>query len=273
MEQVFVPDLRLVAAYMISGLISLTATVAGIIFVRRRYHVEWKYLGYGALVFLVFQVVTRIPAVVLLQTLLADTLSSSPTILILWIGGLAVTAGLFEEVGRYLGYRYLFKNGRTWRNALMYGVGHGGLEALLLGTGAMLLALINYAVVSSAALLPGLFPPDQAEQIAQARALFASIPWWLPLLGGFERVAALVIQVSMAVVVLQSFLRHSKLWLYAAIAYHAVVDFVAVMVLRQFGPVQAEFAVGAFALISLYLIWALKPRTSERELDVVSRTS
>ena len=77
----------------------------------------------------------------------------------------------------------------------------------------------------------------------------------------------------MAVVVLQSFLRHSKLWLYAAIAYHAVVDFVAVMVLRQFGPVQAEFAVGAFALISVYLIWALKPRTSERELDVVSRTS
>lgn len=271
MEQVFIPDLRLAAAYMISGLISLTVTVAGIVFVRRRYHVEWKYLGYGALVFLVFQVITRIPAVIVLQTLWADALRSSSTILLLWIAGLAVTAGLFEEVGRYLGYRCLFKNGRTWRNALMYGLGHGGLEALLLGTGATLLALINYAIVSSAALLPGLFPPEQAEQIAQARAAFASIPWWLPLLGGFERLAALVIQVSMAVVVLQSFLRHSKLWLYAAVGYHALVDFVAVMVLRQFGPVQAEVAVAAFALISLYLIWALKPRTSERESAAASR--
>lgn len=264
-------DLRLVAAFLISGLFSLVVTIAAIVLVRRRYQADWKYLSYGLLVFFLSQVITRIPAVVVLQMLLSDFLQSSTTILLLWIGGLALTAGIFEEVGRYLGYKYLFKNGKTWRNALMYGLGHGGLEAVLLGSGAMLLSLINYIVISSMLFFQPQLAGDQAEQIRQAQAAFTAVPWWLPLLGGFERLAALIIQVSMAVVVLQSFLRGTKLWLYGAIIYHAVVDFAAVMVLRQYGAVMAEVMVGVFAVASLYLIWSLRPRNlTEGVHDTVS---
>ena len=52
----------------------------------------------------------------------------------LWLyalyGGLA--AGLFEETGRYLTMRFLMKGKWTRENALMYGAGHGGLEAVLI---------------------------------------------------------------------------------------------------------------------------------------------
>ena len=53
------------------------------------------------------------------------------TLLYALYGGLA--AGVFEETGRYLAFRTVLKKrlGND-RNALMYGAGHGGIEAILL---------------------------------------------------------------------------------------------------------------------------------------------
>ena len=44
---------------------------------------------------------------------------------------LGLTAGLCEETARYVGYRWLAKKARYWRDALMLGAGHGGIEAIL----------------------------------------------------------------------------------------------------------------------------------------------
>lgn len=247
-------DFRLIVSFVVAGLLILAVAIGSIAFVRTRYRVDWRYLGYGAIVFFLSQVVTRIPTLIFLQVLLRDALQSSPFIQFAWIAGLALTAGVFEEVGRYIGYVYLFHNGKNWPNSLMY-----GLEAVLIGAGGMLTSLISYVIISNTSLFGGQLFGANAEQIGQVQAAFAAISWWLPLLGGFERLGALVIQVSLAVIVLQSFLRNTRLWLYAAIAYHVVVDFVAVMVVQRLGSVAAEGAVAAFALISLYFILALRP--------------
>src|SRR5689334_5926286 len=43
--------------------------------------------------------------------------------------GVAVTAGLFEEVGRYVGYRFFMRREpKTWSKAVMFGLGHEGLD-------------------------------------------------------------------------------------------------------------------------------------------------
>ena len=41
-----------------------------------------------------------------------------------------VMAGVFEECGRYIILKYIMKKNRTRENAVMYGIGHGGIEIL-----------------------------------------------------------------------------------------------------------------------------------------------
>src|SRR5436853_1735998 len=99
----------------------------------RRLGVSWRYFGYGALIFFLFQMITRVPIVAVAQAALAAQLRASQTLQLGFGTILALTAGLFEEVGRYVGYRWLMRREeKTWSKAVMYGLGHGGLESMLL---------------------------------------------------------------------------------------------------------------------------------------------
>ena len=99
----------------------------------RRLKVSWKYFAFGMLIFLIFQVVSRVPIVTVLGQVLAPQLKASTAFLYTWLAILALTAGIFEEVGRYIGYRWFMRREeKTWNKAVMYGLGHGGLESILL---------------------------------------------------------------------------------------------------------------------------------------------
>jgi uncharacterized membrane protein YhfC len=43
----------------------------------------------------------------------------------------SLTAGVFEETARYIAYRFLLKE-HNMENGLIYGVGHGGIESIML---------------------------------------------------------------------------------------------------------------------------------------------
>jgi len=103
------------------------------------------------------------------QAALAPVLARDQILFTMWIGVLALTAGLFEETGRYLGYRFWFKDRKTWRVGLMYGAGHGGLESMLLTAGLVLLGLINILALSSMDLSQLNLTLEQLAQIEQAR--------------------------------------------------------------------------------------------------------
>jgi hypothetical protein len=79
----------------------------------------------GALIFFVFQVISRVPIVTVLGQLLASELKASTLFLYTWLAILALSAGVFEEVGRYIGYRWLMRREeKTWNKAVMYGLPH-----------------------------------------------------------------------------------------------------------------------------------------------------
>ena len=64
------------------------------------------------LVFLVVQLLTRIPLIAVLEaTVLAHLLRTSTAFPWIWLVILAITAGLFEEVGRYVGSRLASRAG------------------------------------------------------------------------------------------------------------------------------------------------------------------
>jgi uncharacterized membrane protein YhfC len=223
---------------------------------RRRPGVTWGLIGAGVLAFVASQVV-HLPlnwALGLLGG--ARGVALWPLPLMALVAGLS--AGICEEGARYLVLRYWQREARSWAQAVGFGAGHGGIEALLLG----LLVAVNCAA------MVGLRGMDlgalglSGEVLEQAQAqveAFWTIPWYLPLLGGLERVLAIVIQIALSILVVRALAHRNAGWLLVAIGAHTLVDGV-VVVLAGLGwpPVALEGMVLLFALGGMALILALR---------------
>ena len=137
-------------------------------------------------------------------------------------------AGLFEETGRYLAFSFALKKYRAKNvNALMYGAGHGGFEAMVI----VGLTIINNIVWSfminsgRIAELTGSLTGDQLAQAQQSIGLLISTPSYQFLLGGVERLFAILLHISLSVLVWFAVKWEGKLYLYPlAILFHFAVD-------------------------------------------------
>jgi uncharacterized membrane protein YhfC len=188
----------------------------------------------GVLCFGFFQVLTRIPVMTLVLPKMAwyNMLSATqPFLLALFAGG---TAALFEEGGRWIVMRLWMKNRHRLNDGIAFGIGHGGLEAVLLvGINSVALLILNqYSTVT----------PLQ---------IFA---------GGFERLCTLVVHVAFSVMVLKSVALKKPLWLLLAFVLHTVIDMAAVLMQTAgFSAVAMEAVVLAFSLLLLgYILFEYK---------------
>ncbi len=258
-------DPRLLATFGIAIVFEIIFPLVIGYFIHRRYGVRWKIFLYGALVFFLSQIITRIPLVQVAQSLLAPTLQASQTFLYVWFVVLAVTAGLFEEIGRYLGYRFLVKNDKTWQVGLMFGAGHGGLESMLLIGGLAILGLVNVIVISTTDFSQLNLPAEQLAQIQAARQQIAALEWWMPLLGAYERFVTIFFHIALSILVLQTFLRNSLWWLIGAIVIHAAVDFAAILLARQVGALWTEAALTLLLPLSFGIMYYFRPRVTPVE--------
>jgi uncharacterized membrane protein YhfC len=231
----------------------------------RKLKVGWRYFGYGALIFLLSQLLTRIPAVQVIQIAIAPQLEASQTLLITWIAVLSLTAGLFEEVGRYLGYRWLMKREtKSWRKAIMYGLGHGGLESMLLIAGLSLVGLVSLLAIAATGL--DAIPLEQQETVRQSLEAVSALPDWSPLLGAWERLWVVPIHVAFSVLVLDVFHQNRLIWLWIAILAHTLLNFVSIGVPLMIGLegvnalLLTEVFVTIFGAIALWWIWHKRPK-------------
>lgn len=250
----------LILGYALAVIVEFGLPIGLGLYLRRRYRAPWRLFLYGALIFAAFQLFTRVPAVTLLGSVVQPGRHGEAFVWA-WIAGLSLSAGIFEEVGRYVGYRWLFKpDERTARNALMFGAGHGGFESMALVGLSVLSTMVTVIALSRADLAQlGLAP----EQLAQVRQLLA-MDWWMPLLGAFERVCAITVHVSLSLLVLQVFRTGRFRWLWLAVGYHGLMNFAIVGLGARFlGPVGAEGVAAAFAAFSAFLIYRLMSASAD----------
>jgi uncharacterized membrane protein YhfC len=171
-------------------------------------------------------------------------------------GGLA--AGIFEEVGRYIGFSFLLKKEKNPNTALMYGLGHGGTEAILL-VGIVMINNIIYAILINHGSLSLLIKdPATLESTLNSLSVLSTTPALQFLMGGVERISAIILQVSLSVLVFMSVKYKRKKYLFfIAILLHAIVDF-AVIVLSQFVNIYlVELVTFLLALSVAYLAYML----------------
>ncbi|MEI5988866.1 hypothetical protein A5881_000353 [Enterococcus termitis] len=161
----------------------------------------------GSLTFIIFQVMLRIP---LLQLLSKNSIefnlfqSLHPILYILF---LAITAGIFEEVGRYLIMKYCLKKKDSFQTAIFFGLGHGGIEAFLfLGMNAII-----YFFTTSSDIMNGDF-----------------------LWGSLERIIAIILHVELSIIVMKSVKEHNNKYLWLAIILHGMIDSI-ITIVQFFG--------------------------------------
>lgn len=211
-------------------------------------------LGAGALVFLVSQVILRLPW----QIPLGRWVQEHPKWLIPFLLFSSLTAGLFEETGRWAGYRYLLRKERSLRIGVMFGLGHGALEAILLA-GLPLAGLLVAWVMASRGLLPS------GPALEGVRHQTAAIDAWKVLLAAVERASAMAAHVGLSLIVLQVWMRGGMRWLVLAVALHFAVNAVAALLVLalHLSPLIGELVLVAMALGVLTLGWQLARRVEE----------
>jgi uncharacterized membrane protein YhfC len=254
----------LYVTYALNALLMIALPIGLGIFLAERLGQKWRLFLIGALTFIASQVV-HIPVNIGLTALFAQgMLPQPPEAWHLWFNPvvLGLTAGLSEELARYAVYRWWIRDARTWAQALMFGAGHGGIEAILVGL-SVAATYVAFIVLQTPGGLSQV-PPEQQPLVAEQLAAYWSQPWPMTLLGAVERVWALCLHLSCAVMVLQVFRRGSLLWLVAAILWHAASNAVALITLTLAGPYWSEAVLGLVALVSLGIIFGLRDK-EERE--------
>jgi uncharacterized membrane protein YhfC len=201
----------------------------------------------GALVFLVSQVILRLPW----QIPLGRWVQEHPKWLIPFLLFSSLTAGLFEETGRWAGYRYLLRKERSLRIGVMFGLGHGALETILLA-GLPLAGLLVAWVMASRGLLP-------SGALEGVRHQTAALSAWKVLLAALERASAMAAHVGLSLIVLQVWMRGGMRWLVLAVVLHFAVNAVAALLViaLHLSPLIGELVLVIMALGVLALGWQL----------------
>ena len=246
------------AGMVFTLLVSVGLPVVLGIMIYKKTHARVSSCFIGAGIFVVF-------ALILEQILHAVVLGFTGTVirdnifLYALYGGLA--AALFEEMGRLVAMKYCMKKNLDKGNALMYGVGHGGAESILIVGLVYVNNLITSVMINTGGIQLTMAQLDPALQEASYQQLQQL--WRLPAYGfylaGVERVSAVVLQICFSVLVYKSVKTRQKKSFAGAFLLHFLVDFVTVVTAGNGVPswaVELEVAVMtaviAFGVAKIY---------------------
>ena len=177
-----------------------------------------------------------------------------------------MAAGVFEEVGRLLAFLLILKKKREWKHGIAFGIGHGGIEAILLIFPAMLNNLIYALMINTGTFdvmlksVPGGETGETGKILLQVKESLLTDPSWLYSMAGFERIFTIIIQIAFSLLVLYAVYSKKYLFFGLAILLHAGIDFHAALYQRGMVPLWAtEVFVGIVAIAAFVFI--LKSRS------------
>jgi ABC-2 type transport system permease protein len=225
----------------------LALPVALAVWLRRRWDVPWALFFAGCASFLGSQVV-HIPLLHVLG--LSGPLGPEASVGVAL--SLGLLAGLCEESARAVVLQRM-PGRRTTVDAVMLGLGHGGIEAMLLGGVGLAAGLASMLAARHGQLAALEVPaPTVLRLLAQLQALETSPA--LIVMPLVERVLAMALQVAMSLFVMRAFRRRG--WFLVAVATHTVADGLAVWELGRISVPAVEGTLAAVVLVA----WALASR-------------
>lgn len=252
-----VPGLT-IAFSAITLLLSLVFPLLLAIWFCRKYKAPVTTVLLGALTFLIFQLILRIPLLRILQSYYPGT---NPNLegwnLVFYSFFMAFTAALFEEGGRVLVYKLFLKKKTDRINAIAFGIGHGGFEAISLVGFTYINNLILMAVINLGILNPA---NDPTGALSKAADLIINTSPVMFLMAGIERVLSIILHIGFSLLVVYGLAsKKTRFVLYAFLA-HFVLNFPLVFIQGMAGGMYITMAyIAVLALVALYWITRISP--------------
>ena len=139
-----------------------------------------------------------------------------------------IMAGVFEECGRYIVLKYIMKKNRTTENAVMYGIGHGGIEILAVILPAMITYLAVAVLFSAGDMENALSTLDITEETVSVALpsiqTAAAFDYGMMAMNVIERLFAMLLHIGLTVVVYYGVVTDKKICLPVAIILHMLMD-------------------------------------------------
>lgn len=192
-----------------------------ILFFRKKTGISIRPLIIGSIGFIVFtQILEKALHLVILTNF--PNIQDYPWALGLY-GGMA--AGVFEEFGRFLLFIWLLKKFHDYKSGISFGIGWGGIEAvvimLMVGLQSLIFAfMINGGTFET--MLNGQIPSDQLSTLKESIISQGSAYY---LLSCLERFFAVFLQIALSLFVLLAVVKKKFLYVVYAVLIHAAIDF------------------------------------------------
>ena len=137
-------------------------------------------------------------------------------------------AGVFEECGRHIVMKYIMKKNRTRENAVLYGIGHGGIEILAVILPAIIIYLVSAILFSQGSAEDALKALKITEETAaaalpsvQAAAVF---DFGAMAMNVIERLFAMLLHIGLTVIIFYGVITAKKAYLPLAVLLHMLMD-------------------------------------------------
>lgn len=241
-----------ITVIVIDIILGILVPVALSWFLIKKYKISLSTVLIGAATFIVFALV--------LESIVHNIVLNGPrgeaikgnTFYYALYGGLM--AGLFEEVGRYISMKFLLiKEPTKVSPAIAYGVGHGGVEMLIIFGIGMISTLMMALMVNNGQIneIMTQVPANAVDQLNAQIEQVKTASSASYLLGLWERASALIMQISLSILVWTAVRKGGKwMWLFpAAILIHALVDGTLVMLQKSISAAALETICFAEALV------------------------
>jgi len=255
----------MVSTFTIIGLVFTTTLcfgfpIASYIFLRRKGNYTARAIGAGMLSFFLFQIVLRIPLLQLIGTQdFYIELTENHLAISLVLG---FTAALYETVGRLVFMKLILRGKESYHTGLAHGVGHGGIEAILLvGVNYIIYILFSFMINAGTFEVAVLETSTglALEQFTALRDTLIDSSSGLFFVSGIERLFTMVIHIGLSVLLMEGIARRKVLkYFLLVLLIHTALDFsVSYMGLSEMSIWIIELMVLAFSIgLGVYVLKA-----------------
>ena len=251
------------AAHALAALLIACVPIGAWFWLRRRFDLAWRDIGVGAAVFVVF-------ALVLERTLHLYLLQLNPVTAqwlrmpALFVIYGALMAGLFEETGRWLGLRFLTRKPGDAATPVAYALGHAGIEAWLIGTASQA-QMVMFGIAANRGELESRLAASGAEAMTGTiHTMLAQLSPWLAAGAFAERIAAMLIQFTLTLVVWHAVRQRRFVIIVLAVLLHALADLPAALFQVHVMPLAVTEAI--YAVIAVLLAATCWPPQGGRKV-------
>ena len=173
-----------------------------------------------------------------------------------------LTAGVFEECGRYLILKHILKKNRTPENAVLYGIGHGGIEILAVVLPLMVTYLSIAVLFSSGntetALRTLKITEENAAAVLPSVQAAAAFDYAAMAMNVMERLFAMCLHIGLTVIVFYGVSNRKPVFLPLAIVLHMLMDTFPALYQRGVLPLWAvEVWIAVWAVVIGLASWTL----------------